>query len=571
MLAALVALLLDVGPASAETGGFAPGSTCHAAAGPRESFATVAADPARWTCRNGNWDITRDRVLIRFDLRGVEGPAPVLLTTRLNLAREVRLTAFGADGRSATRTVRGTDLDPGSGGWLAATRLPALGERPAYVVADFVEPMHAGLVADARLTGPDGNKGAGAGFNLLIAALCGMLCIPLLFNIAFYRILRERFLLWHAVVVVMMLVQTLATSGLFNIFLDLPLLALRYASAFSFGIGIAAAAAFSADLIEAGKLRVVERRLLRLSGVWIAVWTGVYLFASGPLRPWGWMAYYASFVPVLVLFAWTMTAARMKRSRAVNFQIVAWAPFMLVGLGRIASALGLTAHPLELQVEQHIAIAWEVIIAALGVADRFMIIRRQRDRAVSQARMLGLRAERDALTGLLNRRGLEEKLPELRRKGFRAMALVDLDHFKLVNDRHGHAVGDKVLAAVADALSPDKDTVAVRLGGEEFVLLFAGDDIEVRAERRRQAIPGRVASAVPGLDAIVTASMGLVIREVADKSGANGFGYDYSSLFDHCDRLLYEAKRCGRNRTMSERVHEFGRKNTGIHRRGHAA
>src|SRR5690606_5083767 len=99
---------------------------------------------------------------------------------------------------------------------------------------------------------------------------------------------------------------------------------------------------------------------------------------------------------------------------------------------------------------------------------------------------------------------------ELYAAGFHAMAVIDVDHFKAINDTHGHATGDEVLRAVADALAPDEETVAVRIGGEEFMLLMGGKDVAGRAERGRQAIPARVASRVPGLDRMVTASMGLV-------------------------------------------------------------
>ena len=87
--------------------------------------------------------------------------------------------------------------------------------------------------------------------------------------------------------------------------------------------------------------------------------------------------------------------------------------------------------------------------------------------------------------------------------------MIDLDHFKSVNDAHGHTVGDTVLRAAASALQPEANVRAYRLGGEEFVLLLRGNDAAIAAERRRQAIPLAVAEAVPGLGRPVTASMGL--------------------------------------------------------------
>ena len=132
------------------------------------------------------------------------------------------------------------------------------------------------------------------------------------------------------------------------------------------------------------------------------------------------------------------------------------------------------------------------------------------------------------------------------------MAVIDLDHFKAINDAHGHATGDRVLKAVAEALQPSEDILAVRLGGEEFVLLLRGHDALHRAEQRRGAIPARVASQEPGLERLVTASMGLV--ECPPELDANT---SFALFYARADRLLYEAKRGGRNRTVSERMSVF--------------
>jgi diguanylate cyclase (GGDEF)-like protein len=200
----------------------------------------------------------------------------------------------------------------------------------------------------------------------------------------------------------------------------------------------------------------------------------------------------------------------------------------------------------------HFGIALECIATALGVADRFMNIRLERDKAVSEARLSETLSERDPLTGLMNRRAIEPCFADLRRQGFDTFALIDLDRFKSVNDSHGHAVGDDVLRAVARAFEPDQDVMAMRLGGEEFVLLLRGKDAVSRAERRRMAIPARVSAEVPGLDRMVTASMGLI--ELPERAHEQT---TFNQLYVRADRLLYEAKEAGRNRSIFERVMAF--------------
>ncbi|MND94481.1 putative diguanylate cyclase YcdT [compost metagenome] len=139
--------------------------------------------------------------------------------------------------------------------------------------------------------------------------------------------------------------------------------------------------------------------------------------------------------------------------------------------------------------------ACEVLSTTLGVADRFMTVKRQRDSVRLEADVLERLSERDALTGLFNRRAIEQNFEKFRAEGYRTLAVFGLDNFKAINDTHGHTVGDAVLKVVAKALQADPHVHAFRLGGEEFVLLLRGDDAQAQAERRRQAIAAIVANA----------------------------------------------------------------------------
>ena len=551
----LLALLALFAPAAGATG-FAPGSTCHIAAPAWADPASLAARPQAWTCADRGWDISQPRAFLRFDLRGTHhADQPLRFETRLTRFAAMRITAIGADGRQASRDLREDEMQRSSSDWLMSAMLPRLDAPVEAVVVRIDAPRHTGLLSSARIKpSPHDWNYADLPAELMLAGLCGILCVPLVFNFAFYRVLRERFLLWHAGAVVNMLVHTIVSSGLINRFVDLPMHDIMALSALSWGMGVIFAALFAVDLIERGMIDPVHRRMMHVMVPWITVWTLFFLFADGPLRAWSAPVYYASFLPVLALFVWVMIVAKARGSRAVNFQIVAWLPLMLTGAVRVLSSLGLSDAPLEMQMEQHVAIGLEVVFTSLGVADRFMAIKRQRDRAREQSRVFEALAERDPLTGLLNRRVVEERFDDLVAQGFTAMAVLDLDRFKQINDGHGHAVGDLVLRAAAEALAPDEDTLAARMGGEEFVILMRGHNIAARAERRRRAITARVASEVPGLDAVVTASMGLV-EHPEDSPPRIGF----MPLYAHCDRLLYDAKHAGRNRTMSERMQGFAR------------
>ena len=155
----------------------------------------------------------------------------------------------------------------------------------------------------------------------------------------------------------------------------------------------------------------------------------------------------------------------------------------------------------------------------------------------------------DGLTGLANRRRGEEVLAvEIARAerfgGPVALVLADLDGFKGVNDRHGHATGDDVLREFADVLretARDVDLVC-RWGGEEFVLLLPGTDADGAAqlaERVRETLRERVLPGRGGERLVVTASFGVAsFPEAATPA----------ELVAQADAALYEAKRSGKDR-----------------------
>jgi diguanylate cyclase (GGDEF)-like protein len=531
---------------------FAPGSVCHAVAEGREDYAALAGRPDRWDCTNHDWSIATNRAFLRFDLRGAD-PTPTVFTTHLTRFRAMRLTVVGARGQTASRDVTEADMTPATNDWLMSVALPRVAGPVDAVVVRIDGARQAGMLSDAELAADAKGHPHRHRDEVLIAMLCGMLCMPLLFNFAFFRVLRERFLLWHALATAFLLAHTLITSGLINYFADLGVEALSVAAAASACGGIVAAALFAADLIEPDKLDPLHRRLMRITAIWMPPLTLFYLYAEDPLRPYATSLYLGSFLPLMALFLWVISVAKRRGSRAVNYQILAWLPVMLTALVRIVSSLGLTDEPIEMLIAQHYSLGLEVVITSLGVFDRLVTIRHQRDVAMADLRIFEDRAERDPLTGLLNRRAIEKRFAQLRAEGFRAMAVIDLDKFKSVNDTHGHVTGDAVLRAVAEALEPEVDTLAIRMGGEEFLLLLRGKDLAARAERRRQAIAVRIAARVPGLDRVVTASMGMV--ELPADSVIHA---DFKTLYGHCDRLLYEAKHTGRNRTMREKMQSFG-------------
>lgn len=163
-------------------------------------------------------------------------------------------------------------------------------------------------------------------------------------------------------------------------------------------------------------------------------------------------------------------------------------------------------------------------------------------------------ARTDSLTGLSNRRAMQELGPKEMKRAHRSGAPVsvivcDLDHFKSVNDHYGHEVGDETLATVAKVLSSAlRETDAIgRWGGEEFIVILAETDAPIAvevAERMRKAIEETKFDHHPGR---LTISLGVAtLRAVDTPPGA------WDTLLKEADQLLYRAKSEGRNRVVSQ-------------------
>jgi diguanylate cyclase (GGDEF)-like protein len=209
---------------------------------------------------------------------------------------------------------------------------------------------------------------------------------------------------------------------------------------------------------------------------------------------------------------------------------------LLVG-GEVLGA-ALVRHPVPMTESERRA-----LVAAVGQAGPVMANLRN----LALARF---RAATDALTGLPNSREVQDALKRMAAHASRAVSplaalLLDLDHFKQINDSHGHAAGDEVLAALGATLKATlraSDFVG-RYGGEEFVILLPDTgyaEAQTTAEKIRAAV---AAITVSGVTRPITASIGFAI--FPDNA------HDSVTLLRNADRALYSAKSNGRNRVES--------------------
>lgn len=266
-----------------------------------------------------------------------------------------------------------------------------------------------------------------------------------------------------------------------------------------------------------------------------------------------WQALQQPDAPELAILDWMMPAmtgpelCRKLRARACGVYVYV---ILLTSLSNMDSFVA----GMEAGADDFIAKPFRTaeLYARLRAGQR--IVEMQRDLLAKQAEIAGL-ANHDALTGLSNRRVVLERLAqelERARRGSQALGviMIDLDHFKQINDNHGHGQGDTVLRETArrlcDGVRP-YDSVG-RYGGEEFIIVVPHCSLEESitvAERLRRSICAKPMKIASGL-LPVSASLGVSVAEP-------GEAIALELLVETADRALYRAKELGRNRVEWDR------------------
>ena len=248
--------------------------------------------------------------------------------------------------------------------------------------------------------------------------------------------------------------------------------------------------------------------------------------------------------PLLILggplLAVVAARAALGGSRYAGIFLLGWLPLLLVTVAGSLQLYGLGTEQDWLADAAFAAAAFESLVFSVGLAQRSVELRRERD----QVRRL---ADLDPLTGLLNRRAWSEQL-EARATADRGRPLcllfLDVDHFKDINDHYGHAAGDSVLKQIARLLRSElrqQDLIA-RHGGEELIAALPNCSLE-----RASAIAERLRRQVTALP-LVAADRRPLRVSVSIGVAAAGRGESLDSLVERADVAMYRAKAAGRDR-----------------------
>ncbi len=159
----------------------------------------------------------------------------------------------------------------------------------------------------------------------------------------------------------------------------------------------------------------------------------------------------------------------------------------------------------------------------------------------------------DTLTGLLNRRGCELKLQNLSLSDMHSSLVIDIDHFKKVNDTFGHSIGDKVIQLVANVIKENVavSDIPVRYGGEEFVVVLSN-----KSQQFAHTIAEKIRLAISKLK-LVQRQTNTILPPITVSIGIAELQKNmaWSTLFNNADEALYQAKGSGRNRCVLSAKH----------------
>jgi diguanylate cyclase len=225
-------------------------------------------------------------------------------------------------------------------------------------------------------------------------------------------------------------------------------------------------------------------------------------------------------------------------------------------LGEVSSQFQASNDPRPI-IEKLVTELSRATARASALETNFIATSQELDTIRNSLKEAEARSNTDALTGLANRRSLDDFLRSAQivamEKGEPlSVLLIDIDHFKKFNDSYGHQVGDQVLRLVAKVLQEivREQDLAARYGGEELMAVLPGANLEVcaiAAERiRRRVSKARLTRRTTGQEiSSVTVSVGVAQFRLAESAEA---------MIERCDRALYQAKRSGRNQTVTENV-----------------
>ena len=485
VLLAALASMTGVAPASAETGGLAyaragdigkPLRLCVARAVPGQTAAAVFGGHVPLDCAVGQASFGSGDFWVLADPINVRGDVAVRSASLWQARRT--LHARYADGtilkRVSDTRQASRELQLGA---IFSDRVPG---RSAPLVrllwrVDGAANIR-GIVVGARTASLRESGWSNLKMAALYAAFGGLCVALLVHHLSLWWAMRHRFQLAYCLMIATLMIYALSSSGAIawwwpdidnNDRLRINYIGLALAAS----TAVVFARTFFEERVFAGAIRHLSMAVigaLMSSSLAFALLAPWHIFLLDRLFTLSFVALMA-FVPVLLVRAW------QKRSNFLWLFAIAWgAPVLFAGL-RIASNFNLTTWSFWIDNSTVLSMTAEALLSSLAISYRIRMLSVERDLARTEESAARTLADIDPLTGLLNRRAFLTRA--IGREGDQLLHVVDLDHFKVVNETIGHDGGDEVLRVVARVLRTalPADALVARIGGEEFALLAAID------------------------------------------------------------------------------------------------
>ncbi|WP_316933405.1 diguanylate cyclase [Marinobacter sp. AL4B] len=411
------------------------------------------------------------------------------------------------------------------------------------------------------------------------AMFVGVVLALVLYNFFLFAMVRDTTYLWYVATVLTTSLVQLNFNGLLFQWLwpNMPWLN-QFVTAPLVGAALIFALTFTIKFLALRQFSPTSYRLFWVFRVLAFVFIGYSTFVS----------YHSGIVLVSALAAigtpvvWLVALRLWRRGQALaGYYVLAWTPLLVGHLALATSKLGLVPRSLFTEMAPQAGVAIEAVLLSFALAYRINIEREKRqeaqDHALAVQREANLMLESrvqarteelqsanellkaasltDGLTGVANRRRFDEKLNEEWQRAVRhgqelSLIMLDVDHFKKVNDSLGHLTGDDCLVAVAHAIDNEVQRsidLLARYGGEEFAVLLPTTDSEgaaIVAERLRVAVErSSVESGGDKISVNLTISLGVATLLASQHT-------DPQEMIRRADEALYRAKNTGRNRVV---------------------
>jgi diguanylate cyclase (GGDEF)-like protein len=442
--------------------------------------------------------------------------------------------------RVETRTIFEPDLDPGHSRRALAFPLPAPG--PVFIgIRDARYPLQVAIQPASDFAAADRTH------TQVLFTSIGVLVGVSLVALVFWLVLRDRMHLWYAGCMATQMLYLLCSNGEAYSMPGLRLLG-RFGAPGVWFVATVSTIVAVYFLLDFAELRTrVPRlsRLLLLVGAWLPALLLVLLVLPWPADK-GWFPGIGNLLLLLanVVAVFSLALAWRRGGRHAGQMLLAWVPLVLMSTARaVQLSIGAPLSP-WLEYGMSLVLAYAAVVLMLGLADRMQAFRSERDRARQDA-------QHDPLSGAYNRDGILQKLQAAVADAKRsprplAVLFLDIDHFKQINDTHGHALGDacirRLSRLVHDHLMPGESFG--RLGGEEFMLVMPGTDAR-RAREAGEQLRREVQARCAVIDEIpvgMTVSIG---------SAQWGPQESAEALVRRADAAMYAAKKAGRNQVVA--------------------